>query len=372
MMNEDISNKTINVKTAASALLALSNKSRRLPLELEMRDSDERFLLSNNSQQRARNKLSTSFIAAKLANSNSDAREHVLDHNRYCEKERKIISINVHFLAVLMNLLTDRIHKDKISFLPDGKSFIINRMSFSRSLMPRFFDISNFAVFTRALKRLGFVQSHNHTLSNTCVILFLCPPLFRKDIQAGAMRKDNHSHEYSPKLLYKERVIEAEALLRHDQSQKNLYRASKKCYSSTQEITSDELDSISNRVLHCMRRTALSTTSLFQNQGRHHVNSLTKNLIGHCDINHQQDLCCLTKAKGFAILSQPDGYGTKQNLYRNPKVKSLATGLTKFEGYSAVQNLTNDVVAAGVQCLLNDEDHTLDLIARRGHELDCA
>ena len=71
-----------------------------------------------------------------------------------------------------------------------------------------------------------------------------------------------------------------------------------------------------------------------------------KDVVGACDVNHQQNL-----------------YNFKNAKNSNP------VALSQLEGFRTIEDLTNDIVAAGVQCLLHDENHTIDLLARRGHEL---
>merc|ERR1719148_438844 len=53
----------------------------------------------------------------------------------------------------------------------------------------------------------------------------------------------------------------------------------------------------------------------------------------------------------------------------SPVLKCASPTVSEYELYNARFELTKDVIADAVQCLLNDEDHTMDLLARRGHEL---
>jgi len=335
----------IDQKMALSGLLSLHRNIQRFPLELEKVDSDENLLVSNNYQQTSKHSQLGSCFATNPANSKSNTtRETNSRTDRYGEK--KIGSVYAHhFLTVLMNLLNDGIHKDKLSFLPDGNLFIINRISFSCSLMLRYFNISNFAVFTRTLKRLGFIQVKQHALPDLSDNYFLLyHPLFCKGDQEVVHTETNQCH-YFPKIPIRNRA--SKALFRHDQSSKNLYNVPNRIYSSNQErklrTQCDDAHSVSDGSLYYTRMTKFSRSAFLQDRGRRYVNSLTKKHTG--DMRHTQNLC------------------------HNAKSKNANTSLSQFEEWRKIQDLTNDTVAAGIQCLLHDEDHTLDLLARRGHEI---
>lgn len=332
----------MDLKMALSGLLSLRRNSQRFPLELEKVDSDENLLVSNNYKQNSKKSQLGSCFATNSANSKSNiTRENNFRTDRYGEK--KIGSVYAHhFLTVLMNLLNDGIHRDKLSFLPGGNLFIINRISFSCSLMPRYFNISNFATFARTLKRLGFIQVKQHALPDNYFLL--CHPLFCKGEQEVVHTKTNQC-DYFPKIPHRKRAIKA--LFRHDQSSKKLYNAPNRIYSSNQEqelrTQCDATYNVSDGSLYYTRMTKFSRPDFSQDGGHRYVNSLTKEDTG--DIRHTQNLC------------------------HNAKSKNANSSLSQVEEWHKIQDLTNDTVAAGIQCLLHDEDHTLDLLARRGHEI---
>jgi len=391
---------SMDLKIAASEILAWHGHTHNNPLESEEMASDSRFLISSHSQQNKEKRQSASFSTMNIMNSSNTNNQHAYDlqASKYRHNGRKTDDIDTHhFLVVLMNLLMDVIHKDKLSFLPDGKSIIINRFSFSCSLMPRYFNISNFALFIRALKRMGFVQVMKHAISDSCVIFY--HPSFCNS-QKEVLRKDS----YLPfrKTLERKRIIEAKETLRHDQSSSNLRHASNTLYLKKQKrkqlALRDDIDSVSLRLLSRIRKTTVSAAALSRHREYRCVHSTKKDVAGAYDVNHQQNLYHITNAKNSnpIELSQLKGshmiqdltnevvagcdtmkdvVGTcdlnhQQNLYHIINAEnSNPAALSQLEGFRTIEDFTNDVVAAGVQCLLHDENHTIDLLARRGHEL---
>jgi len=334
----------MDLKMAVSGLLSLHSNSQRSSLELEKVDSDENLLVSNNYQQNSKKsrQLSSCFATNRANSKSNTTRENNFRTDRYGEKKTGSVYAH-HFLAVLMNLLNDGIHKDKLSFLPGGNLFIINRISFSCSLMPRYFNISDIAVFTRTLKRLGFIQMKHHTLPDNC--LLLRHPLFCEGDQDVVHTKTDQC-DYFP-LPHRKRALKA--LFRHDQSSKNLYNVPNRAYSSNQErkllTQCDDTYGVSDGPLYSTQMTKFSRAALSQDGEHCYVNSPTKEDTS--DMRHHQNLC------------------------HNTKVNNANTSLCQVEELhrKQLQDITHDVVAAGIQCLLYDKDHTLDLLARRGHEI---
>ena len=97
-----------------------------------------------------------------------DALRYILNENRNCRSDRFEETVDTHdFLIILMSLLSDEAYQDQLSFLPNGKLFIIKHNSFSLSLMPRYFNMSSFSEFMRVLKRSGFTQIKDPTISDS-------------------------------------------------------------------------------------------------------------------------------------------------------------------------------------------------------------
>jgi hypothetical protein len=309
---------SIDLKIAASGLLSLHSHVQNPPLEPDNIEYDGSFLESNHWQQNTEKRAQASFLKTKVTNSSSnDQQAYDLHNMKDGQGERKTVIVDTHhFLAVLMSLLTDVIHKDKLSFLPDGKLFMINRVSFTRSVMRKYFNISTFALFIRALKQIGFSQIKHHTIS-VCVIFY--HPSFCR-IEQEVVR--NCLSECFRKSLRRRGPIKADVVLRHEQSSRILHNASNGFNFSTQERKMldlcDNIGDLSLRLRTCIRMSRFS---------RHRCRSIfAKDLVGACDTKRQMNLCHSTNGK---------------------------TALSLFERYRTIEDVTNDVIAAGVQCLLH-------------------
>jgi len=222
-----------------------------------------------------------------------------------------------NFLTTLMTLLKDDVHQDKLSFLSNGNSFVIH-LSFATSLMPRMFNISNFRVFVRKLEQWGFTQVKQQ--KNTTDFFTFFHPLFRRDDPDGL-------YKITPRRLPRRFSCIAFP-------------------STTNSGLSPQRDPVETLKFHRRSSTGSNLGSI--------QNAINRNL----DISNglQQRMQSLSNEGLNPLFLRKSSLG-----YHEP-VPSFSQ--------TAVNNATKNIVAAAVSCLMHDEVHTLNLLARRGHELN--
>lgn len=222
---------------------------------------------------------------------------------------------------ILMTLLMDEKHNNLMSFSQHGESFSIHSEDqFASSIMPPYFHLSKFGAFVRKLQRWGFEHVHQsktglHTFSH---------PLFR--------RGDWNS-------LTQIRYTPRNPACRFD--------GSSLLPPTSMQDTNDSL------------RT--STTK----------HSYPTRSIEDIDVSNSKrvklgeegsfDRITTTKAQITANGNTHDVGGSVPFSRQNRTLETMS--------HEEVNKATKSIVEAAVDCLLRDEDHTLSLLARRGHEL---
>lgn len=186
--------------------------------------------------------------------------------------------------------------------------------------MPRHFNISKFRTFVRKLERWGFTQIKDPTKTDDHLKFF--HPLFRRDQQDELLK-------ISPRSLSR--------------------RSSIALPSSTNTMNEGPPQRI--ETLKAPRRSSTGS-----GLGNIQV-AINRNLDLSNNLQQRMQVLCNERDCPSLDLKRVSlGYD-------NPSFQSVSLSQTE------VNNATKNVVAAAIQCLMHDEHHTLNLLARRGHEL---
>ncbi len=238
------------------------------------------------------------------------------------------------FPEALMELLTNDKHQDLMCFLPDDKNFIIaNSKKFSEEVMPKYFKMSKFGCFLNRLTKFGFTHA---ALDNDQYIFF--HPLFH--------RSDWVSLQH---IEYKPIKVEIGA----EKKPTDFTRKRKLDYSDVKVSYANPV----SKVL-CLKETNLSPFHSFLSQeDMSHEIQKSCHISTDCRRNHSFSLSPPTN------LSLEDSHGSL--------LSSIISSSREMSASDLIETATKDVVTKAIDCLLYDESHTLDLLARRGQEVHC-
>ncbi len=237
---------------------------------------------------------------------------------------------------VLMHLLTDedrqREHMNTMFFLPDNSYFVIrNNNEFSQFIMPKYFQMTKFGCFIKKLERWGFT----HTLINKKGDQHLFHHPFFSRNKWDLLQ----NVQYTP--------------MRGEAAQKN-----KKSSTSGTSTTTTRTPSIAHKKdSRRMSESACSTDTKASLQSSIHRELILSRQL-------ETGLAALNKIRDLA---SPSLSASCSSLM--PRVSPAVPNSICFQSQTAMNNATKDIVAKAIDCLLHDEEHTRDLLARRGDEL---
>ena len=363
------SNTESRSETAASKHLALRSYAPRFPSETKYVVSDKESYSSNVTDQNTNNEQRNTTLQTDTRRNSSFAlySNECTVSRQFSNNRQTANAIMYHFPIVLMDLLTDEIHQDQLSFLPDGKSFVIKRESFTRSLMPTYFNLFKFRSFLIVLKRWGFTQVKRSTIPHDCILLFHLS--FQKD-NIELMRRI----KYMPKIVHwgRNTVVHynnsMEVRSRHSQS--NLRHYPNRSCSTNQDqkepafckkIDSQPLRSTPTS-LSCDRITTYSTIFPYHAEENDITHGVKKNVIDatvQCLLNAEGHTH--TKEQNLSALSDKLDGPPLQCTPTSRNYDRIATCSTIFpyhiEKHDITHNFTKNVIDAAVQCLFRDENH---------------
>ena len=210
---------------------------------------------------------------------------------------------------VLMKVLTSNRFLDTMCFLPDNNKFIIaSSKKFTDEIMPHYFQMTKFGCFLNKLERWGFT----HAALKDQQHLFY-HPYFRKN-DLNLLRRI----QYTPT-----RTESTSASMKRRRGDHNILE-----YPSPKRIS------------------GLSTSESFHHALNLRAPTIKRSRSQECGIDLNQ----------ISPTSSCDSH-----LKLSSSFMSMST--------TEVNNATKDIVAKAIDCLLYDEGHTMDLLARRGQEL---
>jgi len=250
----------------------------------------------------------------------------------YSAMNQDSISTNVESLPhTLMKLLTNEENQELMSFLPDDMTFIIvNASTFSQKVMPSHFTEDDFDQIIDKLKQLGF----------THVIL------------------DKDQHLFSHPYFRKNDWSSLHAITRNSILDE-LQRSSSKL----QRKTSRKRKFIEDKHDTCFERVKIPKNLRYQSP---FAMGLHSSLEMQLEMSRQ--------LKEEMIINKFDDFPSGSIESKNPFLSSLSTEISDrmimamMSTNNEVFNVTRGVIANAIDCLLVDEDHTLELIARSEKE----
>ena len=226
--------------------------------------------------------------------------------------------------AKLMTLLLDDTFSDILTFLPDGKAFIITRLKlFISSLMSRFLGISKFSTFVRKLNHWGFEQINN---------------------QSGPI-------EFRHPLFVKGDWKSLQKLRLRPRSQPLTEKISTGTPSSFQIVPRRKVVSRSSSPQNIQSETDISRSSSPQ-----HVQSIINR---HLEISDTLDAKIKILREENRRFQSYNGQDDQlDNSHQLEKLSQID-----------VNNVTKVIVDAAIDCLMRDEDHTRILFDRQRRQL---
>ncbi len=229
---------------------------------------------------------------------------------------------------VLMELLIDEEFQDSMSFLSDNMTFIIiNTEKFSEVIMPTYFQETEFSKFLSTLVQWGFSQ----VFLNKDKFLFSHPLFTRND---WASLHDIHYHStttttnHSNQSSRKRRNWSS-----FNDEQPKQQKVAKSYYSDGESFFAYQLRSSIENQLELSRQ-------LKEEMIVHKMNDYSS---WHMDTTSKDHIPAVTKTTS----------------HENCLVSAMITANNQ------VHDVTKDVVAKAIDCLLHDTDHTISLLARR-------
>jgi hypothetical protein len=256
-----------------------------------------------------------------------------------------------HMPVILMRMLTDKAYKNTIFFLPDGKTFAItNTFRFTVEILWNYCQFITFSDFLSALDRWGFT----HTIL------------------------ENDQHLFSHPLFLKDDWVSLHVFLRAAES-----RQASEAFCSSRSRPSRKRknnDNINNDGIHAQM---IKTPKIRQNESTHGSLQLPSSLSTN---NHHQELNAVSRQieTELAVLNSMNNQSalslnaindatlSASSLYApDAPLVPITTMDNSYAEMSTVDvnHATKDIVTKAIDCLLFDENHTREMIAQRGQEL---
>eukprot|EP00551_Chaetoceros_affinis_P007063 CAMPEP_0203662508 /NCGR_PEP_ID=MMETSP0090-20130426/454_1 /ASSEMBLY_ACC=CAM_ASM_001088 /TAXON_ID=426623 /ORGANISM="Chaetoceros affinis, Strain CCMP159" /LENGTH=369 /DNA_ID=CAMNT_0050525307 /DNA_START=48 /DNA_END=1157 /DNA_ORIENTATION=- len=233
---------------------------------------------------------------------------------------------------VLMKLLTtdgsDELMRSMF-FLPDNNNFVIrNTKEFLEFIMPKYFQMTKFGCFIKKLERWGF----GHTvIDKESDQHFFHHPFFSRNNWALL-----RNIRYTP--------------MRGESAPKS------KKYSTTSIVTRQSIERKDDRRIDGSDIPKPNLQSMLYREPMLSRQELETGLTSLANIRDQ------------ASSSSFESFSRRSSLL--PPVSQTIPNSVCFQSQTAMNNATKDIVAKAIDCLLFDEEHTLQLLARRGQELN--
>lgn len=251
----------------------------------------------------------------------------------------------------LMELLTSGQHQDLICFLPDDKKFLIaNTKKFSEVIMGKYFKMSKFGCFLNRLSKFGFTHA---ALSNDQHLFF--HPLFHRSdwvslqqIRYRPMKTEITTEGVSNDLTRKRKIehcTNLEATCKEPPISKVLRLEKTNLDGALPSIASQ-----SDIQREMMENYYFSTRPSSRGQSPY---SLSSSGVSSSFLSY--DEACPPPPPPFSVMP----------------LSSRGRRTSTMIASDLMQFATKDVVTRAIDCLLYDESHTLDLLARRGKEVHC-
>ena len=263
---------------------------------------------------------------------------------------------------LLMKALTNIDYSDTMTFLPDNNNFIIIKNErFSEDIMPNDFNMTKFGCFLNKLGQYGFI----HSMLENSRHLF-SHPYFRKNcwdllqfINDTSLITDSSSLPSSSPSPLNQTPYNTE--------QRTITRKRKPEHSPDYTLANHQAKYQKTWQQNELPIQAISTNSadIFQS-------SLTQQLKISRQLEERMILNSLHGNASLPLSSSTlpqSSASTSTNLSSLDSHLSMMSNMFSVQNNQDVQNVTKDVVAKAIDCLLHDENHTLDLIARRGGEI---
>lgn len=236
---------------------------------------------------------------------------------------------------VLMELLTDEEFHDSMSFLSDNMTFIIiNTEKFSEVIMPTYFQETEFSNFLSTLVQFGFSQVG----LNKDKFLFSHPLFTRND---WVSLRDIHCHSTTTTTNHSNHSNQSSRKRSNSSScndeQPKQQKVAKSYYSDKESLFAYQLRS-----------------------------SITEQLELSRQLKEEMIVCKMNDYSSWRMDTSKDHNPTvtKTTSHDNSLVSAMITANNQ------VHDVTKDVVAKAMDCLLHDTDHTISLIARREREIN--
>lgn len=303
---------------AVSCLLALGYQQHSHPkpsVNNFLSDSKPLDSLTITSDESVSNHSVTTMIVSDDDNSwTTNCHESI--HSREATSKSENRTNSGKFLPmpeILMRLLLDPVFEDMITFLPDESSFVVlSPQVFSSLILPRFFSMTRFTSFVRKLEHYGFEQFEFYGITRHPAFRH---PLFRKN-----------EPELCQRILFK------------SSRKNNKNSVTKRSNKTTRSIGNGD-----------------NTSVRTQDEGKKKKEKgpLNRQLILKAQLRAREE--------EHNELSTKDNVPFDRNNFRR--------SFQKISPEDDVIKATRSIVGAAIDCLLVDEDHTRNLLARHSLRL---
>lgn len=257
------------------------------------------------------------------------------------------------FPQLLMEALSNVDYSDTMTFLPNNNDFIIIKNErFSEEIMPRHFKMTKFGCFLNKLGRWGFshtmMENSRHSFSH---------PYFRKN-----------SWDLLQFVTDTSLITDSSSLPSSSPSPLNQMPYSTKQRAITRKRKSD-------RSSECANTNQQAKCHKSWQQNKLPIHSIPTNNSNNASILQSslaRQLEMSRQLEERILFNSLHGGNPSLPLHCSTLSQSSST-ITNCSSLDStihdVQNVTKDIVAKAIDSLLHDENHTLDLIARRGQEI---
>lgn len=279
---------------------------------------------------------------SELQKSSEEATKHerqcgslVHTTSNYTDKKKPTRGRSKKLPELLMEMLTNQKNEDSMRFLSDNENFVIfNTRKFREEIMPTHFKISKFGCFLNKLSKYGFTHA---VLGDDQYIFF--HPLFKKDNWDSLKQM-----KYRPMKAEQIKTGSTSALSRKRQ----------------RDDFETNLDIPSNPSSKFLRLDSSAFNFLQQlSTNNEAVESYTNVYIPRDELRTDH-ICGASERLSFTSSSSNSSLDSRSHLACSEEIMTS----------DIMQTTTKDVVSRAIDCLLYDETHTLDLLARRGKEVN--
>ena len=282
--------------------------------------------LQKSSEEATKHEKNCSYLAHTSSNSTDNKKQ-----------TRTALGRSKKLPELLMEMLTNQKHEDSMCFLSDNENFVIfYTRKFTEEIMPTHFKIRKFGCFLNKLSKYGFTRA---VLSDDQYLFF--HPLFKKDNWDSLKQI-----EYIPLKAEMKNAGSAFALSRKRQ------RYDSATYLDIPSNTSSKFLRLDSTAFNFLQKLSTNNKAL---ETFNNVYLPRDELRSEHNCRALNRLCLLSSSSDSSLDSKSYSY--------LPCFGEIMTS-------DIIQTTTKDVVSKAIDCLLYDETHTLDLLARRGEEVN--